>query len=110
VLVACFGVRPKIKPFSSLVMFEDQNRSNPTPDQDDPAGSLIDGQMLSEYVYFTARDLPAYRDRLVTLFACADLSRVFVVGSKQAIAHFSSSASPLTTERLSSLALGWLGA
>jgi hypothetical protein len=110
VLVACFGIRPKIKPFSSLVMFEDQNRSNPTPDQDDPAGSLIDGQMLSEYVYFTARDLPAYRDRLVTLLACADLSRVFVVGSKQAIAHFSSSASPLTTERLSSLALGWLGA
>jgi hypothetical protein len=110
VLVACFGIRPKIKPFSSLVMFEDQNRSNPTPDQDDPSGSLIDGQMLSEYVHFTARDLSAYRNRLVTLFACADLSRVLVVGSKQAIAYFSSSASALTSERLSSLALGWLGA
>ena len=108
VLVARFGIRPKIKPFSSLVMFEDQNRSNPTPDQDDPSGSLIDGQMLSQYVHLTARDLVSYRDRLVTIFACADLSRVFVVGSSEPTAYFSLSAPPLPSDQLSSRALGWL--
>jgi len=108
VLVARFGIRPKIKPFSSLVMFEDQNRSNPTPDQDDPAGSLIDGEMLSQYVHFTARDLPAYREHVVTLFACGDLSRVLVIGSRSATDHFSGSPSAITTEQLSSLSLSWL--
>jgi hypothetical protein len=108
VLVACFGIRPKLKPFSSLVLFENQNRSNPTPDQDDPSGSLIDDQMLSPYVHFTARDLPAYQEHLVTLFTCADLSQVLVLGSNAAVARFSSSGSPLSTEQLSNLALSWL--
>jgi hypothetical protein len=107
-LVACFGMRPKLKPFSSVVLFENQNRSNPTPDQDDPAGSLIDGQMLSQYVHYSARNLPVYQERLVTLFACADLPRVLVVGTKPGVAHFSSSASPLETQQLSDLALSWL--
>jgi hypothetical protein len=89
-------------------LFEDQNRSNPTPDQDDPAGSLIDAQMLSQYVHLTARDLAAYRGRLVTIFACADLARVFVVGTKQAVEHFTSSGSPLDAPQLPELALSWL--
>ena len=107
-LVACFGMRPKLKPFSSVVLFENQNRSNPTPDQDDPSGSLIDGQMLSQYVHYSARNLPVYQERLVTLFACADLARVLVVGSKPGVAHFSSNATPLETQQLSDLALSWL--
>jgi hypothetical protein len=107
-LVACFGMRPKLKPFSSVVLFENQNRSNPTPDQDDPAGSLIDGQMLSQYVHYSARNLPVYQERLVTLFACADLARMLVVGTKPGVAHFSSSASPLETQQLPDLALSWL--
>src|SRR5262249_50058560 len=53
-LIASFGIRKKLKPFSSLVLFEDQSRSNPLPDEDDPAGSLIDAAMLSQYVYLAA--------------------------------------------------------
>jgi hypothetical protein len=49
-LIASFGMRRKLKPFSSLVLFEDQNRSNPVPDSDDPAGSLVDAVLLAEYV------------------------------------------------------------
>lgn len=108
VLVAGFGIRPKLKPFSSLVLFEDQHRSNPTPDQDDPAGSLIDAQMLSQYVHFTARDLAAYRGNVVTLFACADLARVLVVGTRRAVEHFASNGSPLDARQLPDLALSWL--
>jgi len=45
VLIASFGVRKKLKPFSSVVLFEDQSRSNPVPDEGDPAGSLVDAAM-----------------------------------------------------------------
>ena len=108
VLVACFGIRPKLKPFSSMVLFEDQNRSNPTPDEDDLAGSLIDGQMLSQYVHFAAQGLPAYQDRSVTLFACSNLARVLAVGDKRGLAHFSSDVLPLNTEQLTNRGLSWL--
>ncbi len=54
VLLACFGIRQKLKPFSSVVLFEDQSRSNPVADEKDPAGSLVDGLLLSEYVHFAA--------------------------------------------------------
>ena len=107
-LVACFGMRPKLKPFSSMVLFEDQHRSNPTPDRDDPAGSLVDGQMLAQYVHFAAQGVPDYQEHSVTLFARAGQSRVLVVGGKPAVAHFTSSASPLDTQQISGLALSWL--
>ncbi len=108
VLVADFGIRPKLKPFSSTVLFEDQQRSNPTPDRDDPAGSLVDGQMLAQYVHFAAQGVQAYQEHSVTLLACAGLPRVLVVGGKQDIAHFASSGSLLDTQQLTGLALSWL--
>ena len=108
VLVARFGIRPKLKPFSSMVLFEDQHRSNPMPDQDDPAGSLIDGQMLSQYVHLSAQGLQAYQSRSVTLFACASLARILVVGDKIAVAHFASGVAPLDTQGITRLALEWL--
>jgi hypothetical protein len=77
VLFACFGVRPRLKPFSSVVLFEDQSRSNPTPDEDDPAGSVVDALLLAEYVYLAARRLG---DPVMTLLAAADLDRVLVLG------------------------------
>ena len=43
-----FGIRPKLKPFSSVVLFEDQNRANPVPDQPDPGGSFVDARLLVE--------------------------------------------------------------
>ena len=69
VLLAGFGVRDKPKPFSSLAWFEDQTRANPTPDQPDPAGSLIDDQVLSRYVYLTARRLKPYAGQTMAVFA-----------------------------------------
>jgi hypothetical protein len=77
VLFACFGVRPRLKPFSSVVLFEDQSRSNPTPDEDDPAGSVVDALLLAEYVYLAARRLG---DPVMTLLAAADLDRALVLG------------------------------
>ena len=83
VLIASFGVRPKLKPFSSSVLFEDQTRANPVAEQEDPAGSMIDSLKLAEYVYLASQRVPAYEGRLITLMASADLSRVLVLGPER---------------------------
>jgi hypothetical protein len=77
-LLAAFGIRDKPKPFSSLAWFEDQSRANPTPDQPDLAGSLIDDQMLSQYVSLTTRRLKPYAGRTLALFAAVDRNSALV--------------------------------
>jgi len=107
VLVAGFGVRQRLKPFSSMVLFEDQNRSNPVADQDDPAGSLIDSLMLSRYVHLSAQRFALRPNQVLTLFACADLPRVLAVGPPEVVA---SAIGPLEIPRLSEMILKWLAA
>jgi hypothetical protein len=107
-LVAGFGIRPKLKPFSSTVLFEDQHRNNPTPDEDDPAGSLIDGQMLSQYVYYSSERETCYRDHALTLFMCADMSRLLALGPKDAMAGLDALLGPIASGDLTSFLLKWL--
>jgi hypothetical protein len=80
VLLALFGMRQKLKPFSSSVLFEDQHRNNPAADADDPAGTLIDAQILAEYVYLAARRTAAYQTRTLGMMALAGLDRVLLLG------------------------------
>ncbi len=85
VLIAGFGLRQKLKPFSSVVLFEDQNAGNPIRDEVDPAGSLIDALFLSEYVHLSAQGLSPLPDSAPsTLFAIEDHNRVLLLDSKSA--------------------------
>ncbi len=81
VLLAFFGVRQKLKPFSSSVLFEDQHRANPAADEDDPAGSLIDDLELAEYVYLSSRRFSPYSADTVGVMAIAGLNRVLLLGT-----------------------------
>jgi hypothetical protein len=78
-LFCCFGIRPKLKPFSSVVLFEDQNRANPVADQPDPEGSLVDARLLTEYVYLTASRHPVFSGRTVCLFAVPEWKRALLL-------------------------------
>ena len=104
VLIASFGVRKKLKPFSSVVLFEDQSRSNPMPDEDDPAGSLVDAAMLSEYVYLGAQRVGCYPGHTVVVMAAFDSKRVLVL-SPPAAGFPNSSNAPVD---LTALVLRWL--
>jgi hypothetical protein len=99
VLVAGFGLRQKLKPFSSVVLFEDQNASNPVRDEVDPAGSLIDALFLSHYVHLAAQGLAPYQGRTLTLFAIEDSPRALLVGA---------TAPPTAGKDLASFLLNWL--
>lgn len=76
-----FSVRPKLKPFSGVVLFEDQNRANPVPDQPDPEGSFVDCQLLMEYIHLAALRGTEYAGRLLALIAVPDEKRVLAIGA-----------------------------
>ena len=79
-LICSFGIRRRLKPFSSVAVFEDQGRANPAPEQDDAPSSLIDAQILAEYVYLAASRLPPYAEQTLGVFAVQESNAVQVLG------------------------------
>jgi hypothetical protein len=61
-IVARFGMRSKPKPFTSIAIFEDQQRLSSLPDVDDPEGSAIDAAILARYVWLAASRFPELED------------------------------------------------
>lgn len=68
VLVARYGVRDKLKPFSSLLLFSQPRPSDQIPLIEDPVGSFVDVEQLSYYVWLNAEKSAAYRNRTLYLF------------------------------------------
>jgi len=102
VVFCAFGIRQRLKPFSSVVLFEDQGRANPVPEEDDPAASLADARMLAEYVLLAADRMPSYQNRTLSIFAAADLKSALVIGPHTAASGVQS------TGDLVSVAANWL--
>jgi len=57
-LVGRFGLRSKPKPFTSIAIFENQQKINLLRDVDDPEGSAIDALILARYVWLSALRYP----------------------------------------------------
>lgn len=57
-IVARFGMRSKPKPFTSIAIFENQQRVSTLPDVDDPENSAIDAAILARYLWLAARRYP----------------------------------------------------
>ncbi len=53
-IVARFGMRNKPKPFTSIAIFENQQKVSTVPDVDDPENSAIDAAILARYVWLAA--------------------------------------------------------
>jgi len=58
VLIARFGMRIKPKPFTSIAVFENQQKISSVPDADDPQGSAVDAGILARYVWLAASRYP----------------------------------------------------
>ena len=104
-LICSFGVRRKLKPFSSLAVFEDQERANPVAEQDDAPSSLIDAQILAEYVYLSTLRLRSHAEQTLGLFAIEDRSTVQVLGPSSSTAWPSG---PLALSELSASIARWM--
>jgi len=81
VLVTRFGVRDKLKPFSSMVMFSQPRATDHIPVSQDPAGSFIDVEQLSYYVWLNAERSPAYREKTLYLFLAEGVDEMLAIRS-----------------------------
>src|SRR5262249_10387848 len=79
ILVTRFGVRDRLKPFSSMVMFSQPRSTDQIPISQDPAGSFIDVEQLSYYVWLNAEKNPAYRSRTLFLFLAEDVDEMLAI-------------------------------
>ena len=103
-LICSFGMRSKLKPFSSLAVFEDQGRANPVEEQDDAPGSLIDAQILANYVFLATLRLPSYAERTLGVFAIEGNSEVQATGLPAAAWP----SGPLSSSELAGGIVRWL--
>jgi hypothetical protein len=79
-LVTRFGVRDKLKPFSSMIMFSQARPTDHQPVVQDPAGSFIDVEQLSYYVWVNAEKNPAYRGKTLYLFLAEGVDEMLAIG------------------------------
>ena len=80
-LVARYGVRDKMKPFSSLLLFSQPRASDQIPLIEDPVGSFIDVEQLSHYVWLNAEKSPAYRQRTLHLLLAEGIDDMLAIRS-----------------------------
>ncbi len=78
-LVARYGVRDKMKPFSSLLLFSQPRASDQIPEIEDPVGSFIDVEQLSHYVWLNAGKSPAYRQRTLHVLLAEGVDEMLVI-------------------------------
>ena len=108
ILVTRFGVRDKLKPFSSMVMFSQPRATDHIPISQDPTGSFIDVEQLSYYVWLNAERSPAYRQKTLYLFLAEGVDEMLAIRSDMPEA----AASGLAPARLSDVCATmahWLG-
>ena len=89
ILVTRFGVRDKLRPFSSMVMFSQPRASDHVPIVQDPVGSFIDVEQLSYYVWLNAEKTPAYRNKTLYLFLAEGIDEMLAIRSDRPTAFAS---------------------
>ena len=80
-LVTRFGIRDKLKPFSSLLLFSQPRASDQIPLIEDPVGSFVDVEQLSYYVWLNAEKSAAYRRKTLYLFLAEGFDEMLAIRS-----------------------------
>jgi hypothetical protein len=108
VLVARYGVRDRLKPFSSLLLFSQPRTTDEIPLVEDPVGSFIDVEQLSYYVWVQAEKSAAYRGKTLYLFLVENHEELLAIRSDLPAAP-ESPAIPVPLADVSATMAHWLG-
>ena len=79
-IASSFGIRNKVKPFSSLLIYSDQEETNPIPTQADMLGSYVDLEIFYEYIYNECEKYAEYRRNTGYLFVGEGMDALLAVG------------------------------
>ena len=69
VAIVSFGIRNKLKPFSSMLVNTDQETANPIPTQMDALGTYVDLEVFYQYIWQEFEKYGEYRNKTAYLFA-----------------------------------------
>lgn len=78
-MVAGFGIRNKMKPFSSLLIYADQEKSTVIPTQMDTLGSYVDLEIFYQYIWQEFEKYVEYRNNTVHLFAALGMEEMLMI-------------------------------
>ncbi len=78
-VVSHFGIRNKMKPFSSLLIYSDQEKTNPIPTQIDTLGTYVDLELLYLYIWQEFEKYAEYQRNTVHIFCAAGMEEVLVI-------------------------------
>ncbi len=78
-LIASFGIRNKVKPFSSLLIFNDQDQSTAIPTQADMLGSYVDLEIFYQYLWQEAGKYAEYRNNTAFLFLAEGMDEMRLI-------------------------------
>jgi len=81
ILVTRFGVRDRLKPFSSMVLFSQPRATDRMPVAQDPVGSFVDVEQLSYYIWLNAEKNAAYRRKALYLFLAEGVDEMLAIRS-----------------------------
>jgi hypothetical protein len=108
-LVTRFGVRDKLKPFSSLLLFSQPRATDQIPLIEDPVGSFVDVEQLSYYVWLNAEKNAAYRGKTLYLFLAEGFEEMLAIRS-DATESGERRITPVTLADVCATMAQWLGA
>ncbi len=79
VMVSSFGIRNKVKPFSSLLIYSNQEETNPIPTQADMLGSYVDLEVFYQYIFQECGKYAEYRRNTAYLFVGIGMDALFTI-------------------------------
>ena len=66
-----YGIRNKVKPFSSVLIYTDQDASNPIPTQADMLGTYVDLEIFHQYIWQEFSKYAEYRNNTAYLYVAS---------------------------------------
>lgn len=80
VSVISYGIRNKVKPFSSMLIYTDQDASTPIPTQADMLGSYVDLEIFHQYIWQEFSKYAEYRGNTAFLFVADGTDEMLAIG------------------------------
>ena len=78
-ILISFGVRNKLKPFSSMLIYSNQETASPVPDQMDSLGTYVDLEIFYQYIWQEFEKYAEYRNNTAYLFLADGLEELFCI-------------------------------
>ncbi len=108
VVLTSFGIRNKIKPFSSLLIYADQDATNPIPSQMDTLGTYVDLEVFYQYIFEEFEKYGEYRENTAYLFVGEGLDQMLVIGPPD-VPLLQAGSNPLKLPAVFANLKDWLG-